>query len=144
MADITFDIAAFRFSFPQFANPAAFPDISLIGYWDAAICYISPNDYGYLNGASRARAINLMTAHLAALGVLILSGQQSGFVTNSAIDKISVAMQAPPSKNMWQYWLSSTPYGLQLSALLSQKGVGGLYTGGLPERDAFRKVYGVF
>jgi hypothetical protein len=53
-------------------------------------------------------------------------------------------MQAPPAANAWQYWLNTSPYGMQLLALLQAKGVGGLYVGGLPERDAFRKVYGVF
>ena len=144
MADITFDIAAFRLAFPAFASVAAYPDLTVQGYWDAAICYINPNNYGYLQGASRARALNLMTAHLLAIQDIIKSGQQVGFTTQATIDKISVAMQAPPSANAWQYWLNTTPYGMQLLALLGAKGVGGLYIGGLPERAGFRKAYGVF
>jgi len=144
MTDITFDIAVFRASFPAYSNVAAYPDMTIQGYWDAAICYINPNNYGYLNGASRARALNLMTAHLLYLADVIKGGQQVGFTTQATIDKISVAMQAPPAANAWQYWLNTSPYGMQLLALLQAKGVGGLYVGGLPERDAFRKVYGVF
>lgn len=144
MADITFDIAAFRANFPAFASETAYPDETLQSFWDAATCYISATNYGYLNGDCRARALMLMTAHLIEISNLAKSGQATGVITSSTIDKISVAMQAPPSTNAWQYWLSITPYGMQLRALLEAKSVGGFYIGGSPERSAFRKVYGCF
>jgi hypothetical protein len=141
---ITFDIPAFRVSFPAFADPTKYPDPTLQGYWDAATCYISDKNYGWLNGDCRARALNLMTAHLAALSTLINNGQPTGVGQSATIGAVSVSMVPPPVKSGWQYWLASTPYGMQLWALLHVKAVGGLSIGGLPEKSAFRKVAGIF
>ncbi|MGJ0509055.1 MAG: DUF4054 domain-containing protein [Methylocystis sp.] len=127
MSVITFDIAAFRAAFPQFTSDTTFPDETLQGYWDVAIVYISDSDYGYLAGAARTRALNLMTAHLAALGVLIAAGQVPGLVSGSTVDKISVTLTPPPVKDLFMWWLSLTPYGQQLAALLSTWSVGGMY-----------------
>lgn len=124
---ITFDIALFRAQFPAFADETTFPDETLQGYWDVAICYISDNDYGYLNGASRVRALNLMTAHLAALSTLIANGQTPGMVQSSTIDKITVTLTPPPLRDAFMWWLNLTPYGAQLAALLAIKAVGGFY-----------------
>lgn len=130
MSVITFDIAAFRAAFPQFTSDTTFPDATLQGYWDVAIVYISDVNYGYLSGASRERALNLLTAHLAALGVLIAAGQVPGLVSGSTVDKISVTLTPPPVKTQFEWWLSLTPYGQQLAALLSTWAVGGLYIRG--------------
>jgi hypothetical protein len=127
---ITFDIAAFRAAFPQFANAGTFPDLTLQGYWDVAIVYISDVNYGYLSGGARERCLNLLTAHLAALGVLIAAGQVPGLVSGSTVDKISVTLTPPPVKDQFMWWLSLTPYGQQLAALLSTWAVGGLYIRG--------------
>jgi hypothetical protein len=71
-------------------------------------------------------------------------GGVTGVVTGATIDKVSVQLAAPTTKSGWQYWLASTPYGMQLWAFLSIKSAGGLYIGGRPERRAFRKVGGNF
>ncbi len=144
MAVITFDVAAFRAAFPAFADPQKYPDATLEGYWDAACCYISPTDYGYLHGDCRARALNLMTAHLTQLSTMAASGQPTGVGQSATVGQVSVSMVPPPIKNGFQYWLASTPYGMQLWALLRVKSVGGLSIGGLPEKSAFRKVGGIF
>lgn len=144
MALHTFDVTSFREQFPQFADPLEFPDAVLQGYWDAAICYISPYDYGYLQGDCLQRALNLMTAHLTALSVLIADGQNPGFAESATIDKISVSLQPPPAKTQFDWWLGTTPYGAQLLALLSSASVGGFYIGGLPEQAAIGKVAGIF
>jgi hypothetical protein len=128
-AIFTFDVAGFRLAFPAFSDEATFPDELLQGYWDAAITYISDVDYGWLQGAARYRALNLMTAHLAALGVMIAAGQTPGLVSGSTVDKISVTLTPPPVKDQWQWWLSLTPYGQQLLALLGMHSVGGLFVG---------------
>ena len=60
------------------------------------------------------------------------------------IDKVTVTNMPPPVKNGWQFWLATTPYGMQLWALLKRMAGAGLYIGGLPERRAFRKVFGTF
>lgn len=144
MSDYVFNIPAFRISYPAFASDTTFPDVTLQAYWDSATCYISDTDYGYLSGDCRYKAITLMTAHLTALSVLIAKGQVPGLVQSATIDKIAISLTPPPVKNQWQWWLSLTPYGQQLLALLHVAAVGGLFVGGLPERAAFRKVGGVF
>ena len=142
---IEFDVTLFREQFPAFASVATFPDARLQMYWDNATCYVSDvGNYGWLQGRCRRLAINYMTAHLTALSVLIAAGQTPGLVQNSAIDKISVGLTPPPLKNQWQWWLSTTPYGQELLALLQTRSTGGWYIGGRPELAAFRKVGGRF
>lgn len=128
MTTIVFDVAAFRVAFPQFANATAYPDVTLQGYWDVAVLYVSDEaDYGRLTGAARARAIDLLTAHLAALSALIAAGRTPGIVQASTIDKVSVTLVPPPIKSDFDFWLQQTPYGLQLLALLGVHSVGGWY-----------------
>lgn len=97
-----------------------------------------------LEGECRYRALTLLTAHLAALGVLIAAGQVPGLVQTATVDKVSVSLTPPPILTQFQWWLSLTPYGQQLLALLQVASVGGIYIGGLPEISAFRKVGGIF
>jgi hypothetical protein len=144
MATHVFDVTLFRTDFPAFADPIAYPDATLDAYWNAAICYINPNDYSWLNGDCLQRALNLMVAHLAFITPLIIMGQNPSFEVSATIDKISVAVMPPPTTNFWNFWLSSSPYGTQLLALLKVKSIGGFYMGGLPESSAIRKVAGIF
>lgn len=144
MATHTFDVTAFRVQFPQFADPVAFPDATLQAYWNAATCYVTPNDFCFLSGNCLQLALNLMTAHLTAQSVFIAANQNLGYEQSATIDKVSVVLQAVPAKNEWQAWLITTPYGMQFLALVQVKSAGGFYIGGLPETAAFRKVGGVF
>jgi hypothetical protein len=141
---IEFNVTLFRAQFPAFENPAVYPDARLQMYWNMAICYISNKDYGWLQGDCRVLALNLMTAHLVATSDIIKNGQISQLLNGATIDKINVSLTAPPLKNQWQWWLSTTPYGAQLWALLQANSVGGFYVGGLPELSAFRRVGGGF
>ncbi len=141
---IQFDLIAFRSSFLAFASIDTYPDASLIASWDAATCYISPQNYGYLQDDGRAKALNLMTAHLIALADTVKAGQMPSMVSASTVDKISVTLTPPPIKSQWQWWLSLTPYGQQLLALLSASAAGGFYIGGLPESSGFRRVHGIY
>ena len=142
MAVISFDIAAFRVAYPAFASEAQYPDATLSGYWDVSSCYISTTDYGWLNGACRALALNLMTAHIAQIATGVFNGQDPAVLSGATIDKVSVTVTPPPMKSQFGWWLSTTPYGAQLWALLQVKAVGGLYIGGRPELSALRKVGG--
>lgn len=144
MGTLVFDVSAFRAQFPAFSNADVFDDATLQAYWDAAICYISNENYGYLAGDCRQRAINLMVAHLLQLARTAAAGKQSGLMQSASIDKISITVTPPPVQSQWQWWLSTTPYGAQLLALLQSKSVGGFYIGGLPETAAFRKAWGRF
>lgn len=144
MATIVFDVAAFRLAFPAFASEDLFPDTTLQLYWDEAICYVSDRDCWRLRGACREQVLNLLTAHIAQWSQMVATGQNAGVIINSAIDKISVGLMAPPIRTQFQYWLSGTPYGARAWALLTARATGGFYVGGLPEGSAFRKVGGVF
>lgn len=143
-ASIQLDVSAFRAAFAAFESKTAYPDTALSATWAAATCYVSPEDYGHLQGDDRVRALNLMTAHLLALADIVKGGQTPGMVSTATVDKVQVTLTPPPVKSQWQWWLSLTPYGQQLLALLSAAAVGGFYISGLPEGSAFRRVYGIY
>lgn len=138
MADISFDVSAFRALCPEFASVSQYPDTTVEGYWGAAASYVSPTDYGWLSGDARARAINWMCAHLMKLADLAADGNAAGVVTQAAVDKVTVQLAPPPVRSQWQWWLCTTPYGAQLLALLQARAVGGLYVGGRPDAALFR------
>lgn len=141
----TFDVTAFRELFPAFADPTIFPDSLLQQNWNSGNSYIANNNYGSaLINADKLYALDLITAHLTQLGITIAAGQTPGLVQNASVGQVSVGLTPPPLKNQFQWWLSTTPYGQELLALLQIKASGGFYVGGLPERSAIRKVYGTF
>lgn len=143
MATIQFNEQNFRALFPQFSNIQSFPSSLLNLMWNNATAYLSNQTtcgwYRGMNLNQQTLALNYMTAHLMAIGVII--GQQGtpGIVTNATIDKISVTMQPPPEKNQWQWWLNQTPYGSQLLALLQVAAAGGRMYNGFPVYGAFRR-----
>ncbi len=144
-ATIEFDVTLFRQQFPAFSNVTQFPDATLQMYWDMATCFISADQIcGYFNNDCLILALNLMTAHLTALSVIVAGGQVPGLVQDATIDKVSVNLTPPPLKNQFNWWMSLTPYGQQLLAMLQAVSVGGMFIGGFPELSAFRRVYGVF
>lgn len=146
MAQHTLDIAAFRAMFPAFADAIKYPDATLQMWWTMAIQYVNDYDSCLIEGDTLQLALNLMTAHLGRSFTLLSngSGNPSGVITGATEGSVSISMEAPPTKNMWQYWLATTPYGQQLLALLQSLVVGGFTIGGLPETAGFRRVYGVF
>lgn len=144
MTTIVFDVAAFRVSFPEFANATTYPDATLEINWDIATCYISDEDYGYLSTKCRTLALNLMTAHITKLSGLINAGKTPKFVQSSSIDKVSVTVVPPPAGDQFDWWANLTGYGSQLLALLKANIAGGFFVGGRREKSAFRKVGGYF
>lgn len=155
-APLTYDDALFRAQIPLYANTTDYPESTLQVWWNTAISYISPgqsyawweaNQTSGNDNTPQQSAINLMMAHLIFLSNLIASGKirpGGDIVTSATIDKVSVTLEPPPIKSQWQWWLSQSPFGAQLLALLYLKSVGGFYVGGLPELAAFRKVGGIF
>lgn len=139
---INYNDALFRALFPVYANMTKYPEATLQAYWNTAILYVNNAAGGcYIGGMSlpqQTQAINLMTAHLVFLSSLISQGQVPGVLVAAGIDKVNVTIEPPPTKNMWQYWLATSPYGMQLLALLQLVGVGGFYIGGTPVYPAFR------
>jgi carbohydrate-selective porin OprB len=144
MADHVFDVAAFRLTFPAFADAGTFPDAMLQMYWDLGTSYISASDGWALNGATLQNALNMMAAHLTWSFKLITDGTQAVVIKGSTIDKTQVQLEPPPVKDAWQWWLATTPYGQMLWGLLSATSAGGFFIPGRPERAAFRKVGGRF
>ena len=140
------DTVAFRAMFPALADYSVYSNDMLLLWWDAAALHLSEG--WMLSGATYELARKLLTAHLVHLAHGIASsgsaGTSGGAVQSASEGSVSVSFTTPPTRSGWQFWLSSSPYGLQLWALLSAASAGGLYIGGLPEREAFRKVGGVF
>lgn len=156
---MSFDIGKFRERFPQFADKDKYPDGVIQTMYDMASIFISTEDSPChtLNGKQLELALELMTAHLLFInyadsqngadpngGGGMGGPEAGGAITSATIGEISVSRLAPPAKDGWEWWLSSTPYGTQLWAVLQVLAVGGFAIGGLPEREGFRKVGGVF
>lgn len=145
MASHVFNVTTFRAQFPEFANATTYPDLTLGGYWTMATNYISSNDSLYgLVGANLDLALNLMTAHLARSFVMMNAGQNTVVVNGSSEGSVSVSLTPPPVKNAWQWWLATTPYGMQLRALLSVLATALPFVGGGLERASFRKAGGLW
>lgn len=147
MAQHTLDIPTFRLLFPPFADASKFPDAYIQAQWDSAVAFMGDVDGWALSGDKLQTALNYLTAHLMQINVILAGGGAggvAGVVTGATIDKVSVTLAAPTTKGGWQYWLSTTPYGMLLWSLLTIASAGGLYIGGRPERRAFRKVGGNF
>lgn len=136
-ATYTYNDADFREIFPALDNPTLYPAKILQMYWDQAGTIIKNTTYGFLAQQSGAMPMNLMTAHLAAIGRLIASGQSPSLPSAATIDKVSVTLVPPPTKDMFDWWLATTPYGQQLLAMLSMAAVGGLYAPGSLGRQGF-------
>lgn len=136
------DFDAFRMMFPAFADDRKYPDEMLEMWSDASSFHLQQS--WSLNGERFEYAQKLMMAHLVYTSEKGSEGNGSGMVASASEGSVSVSFSVPTTKNGWEFWLASSPYGLQLWALLKQLGAGGRFVGGLPERTAVRKVGGVF
>ena len=141
MTDVIFiTVDEFRSAMPAFSDSTKYSDELVELFIDQSYNYISPHKGCLLKCKSRRYAIELMAAHLLTLNDKILNGDMSagGRIASANIDKISVSLEAPKNQNDWTYWLSLTPYGLALSALLSSKAPIGVYSGGINFRSSLR------
>ena len=134
----SFNTSAFRVTYPAFANETTFPTVTLQAYFNTAGSYLANDNYGQLRDDSRYTALTLMTAHLAALSILIAAGETPSVAAGASIDKVTVSLEPPPVKSQFHWWLSTTPYGQQLLALLQMRSAGGFYLGGSRTRGGFR------
>lgn len=147
MAEHVLDLPNWRLLFPAYADPAVYSEAYIQAKWDMATGQIGPWDGCLMRGNTLQQALNLLTAHLIYLDDVIRAGGSSAMVgptVGASIDKVAVTLAAPPIRNGWQQWLASSPYGLQLWAMLRAAAGAGFYFGGSPERAAFRKVGGRF
>lgn len=135
---LTFDYASFIIVAPSYSNLTTYPEAAIQNYWNMATNYMSTlATFGQLQGTQRQYGLNLLTAHLLYIAGLTQGGTVPYLMQSSTIDKVSVTLTPPPLKNQFVWWLSSSPYGQELYALLQVKSVGGLYIGGSLQRFAF-------
>lgn len=129
MVDVILTVDDFRQSMPQFSDETIYPDDMVDLSIDRARHYING---GKFPCNWRGYAYKLMTAHLLTISTKVMSGDSSanGRITSTSIDKISVSLDVPQTKDELDYWLSLTPYGLELLALLNAKAPAGIYSGG--------------
>ena len=135
---MTLDIAAFRAAFPAFSDTTAYPDAMLNGKMLIAQCYIEDNDLTF-KADCRQYAYQLMIAHLLTIGNLIAAGQSGRMISSAGEGPVNVSFSEPPTASNLSYWLMTTPYGVELSALLSANAVGDYYGGDL-SRAGFRRI----
>lgn len=142
----TYDDVAFRTALPYFADVVKYPPLTMEQNFVNGTNFVSNYNYGWLCGSDRQFALYLITAHIATLNDIIMEndGGTAGVVRSARIDKISVVLVPPPSKNQFCWWLNQTPWGQQLATLLAVKSAGGWQVGGIPERAAFRRAGGGF
>lgn len=140
---IDLDIASFRVNFPAYSVVVDYPDARLNAQYAIGKCYIADNDCT-LPEACREFALQLMLAHLLSIQDSIAAGRPTQIVTSATEGSVSVSLAEPPNTDTFTYWFSTTPYGLQLIAMLDASSVGGYFVGGSEERRGFRKINGGF
>jgi hypothetical protein len=141
---VEFDITLFRQRYPVFDSEESYPDSLLDDMFAMASCYISTENYGLLKNGCRLQALNLLVAHLLTLDAAIQAGNTPGRVTAATVGRVSVTLEQPPLGDAFDWWLSLTPYGQRLQALLAVSSAAGFYVGGSLERKGFRKIGGGF
>lgn len=140
---IPLNIAEFRTSFPLYAVVASYPDSLLNAKYENGKCFVADNDCT-MPEACREYALQLMLAHLLNLRDRVNAGASTQIVTSASEGAVSVSLVAPPTESTWSYWISSSPYGIELLSMLTSQSVGGIYVGGSDERRGFRKINGGF
>lgn len=135
MSNVVVSLEDFYKEYPEF-NTDAYIDISSQAFRRAK-CRLGIKNNCFLHDCKRKDAIYLLTAHLSVLSYKAQSGQNGaagGQVASASVGEVSVSYVQIPGLDSWSYWLSSTPYGLELLALLDGLSAMGLYFGGSLER----------
>ena len=130
MSTMEFDYDIFKLQIPEYKDPILYPEEQLQANWDQATSYVSDEEsFCGLNNKDLRLALDLMTAHITALGDNIAAnGSNPSFqMASASIDKVSVGVLNAPNNNQWDWWLGTTTYGQRLLALLALKSVGGFY-----------------
>lgn len=129
-----FPLAKFRILYPMFSSVT---DEVVLAVAEEAQCLVNGNCGDCSDSVWMA-----VVAHMLALRE---AGNRPtpGALASASIDKVSVSFHGPVSTENWGRWLGLTPYGQKALALLGSCAAGGVYAGGMPERDAFRSVYGI-
>ena len=144
MTAATFDPAAFRVLYPEFASATSYPDTVLQIWWGEATGWVNVNSANLdpLPDAQRQAALYMMTAHLGRIAAMLATGENQAFTVSTSTGAISITSLTPPAGDDFNFWLAATPYGLKLAALLRAQTVGGFYVGGNAALSAYRKPDG--
>lgn len=128
---MAFNVANFRVSFPEFQSVTVYPDLLLNANYQESLFYFSNDN---LEQAKQDKIYDLLTAHLTSLYNSPTSNSSggNGIVKSTSIDKVSVTLETPKSKNDFSFWLNQTKYGMRLLALLKILSVGGGYVSSRP------------
>lgn len=130
---VTVSLAEFYTEYPEF-NTEAYTNICPTAFRQAKT-YISIKNDGRLKDDKRVLAIYLLTAHISLLNYRNQTGQgQSGAVASASVGEVNISYVQIPNLDSWSYWLSLTPYGLELLALLETLSCVPFYIGGSLER----------
>lgn len=138
MTTVTVSVEEFLEQFPEFntAEYAPYADLAPI-YLAKAQVYITATYSGSRwTEEKRKLAIYLLMAHLIKLHYDSATGTNvAGQVASASVDGVSISyVQLPTTTDAWSYWLSLTPWGLQLLALLETMTAIPFYIGGSLER----------
>lgn len=131
---ITATLQQFLLIYPQF-NTDTYREIAAYYFNDNVAWAENSWDIKRFGGRINT-AIYLLTAHRTFLNQQAQTGQdgQGGKVASASVGEVSVSYASMPANNDFNYWLSLSPYGIELAALLDT--IAGLpqYVGGSFER----------
>lgn len=139
MTDIVVTIEEFYKEFPEF-NTETYQTICPRAFRQTK-SFFSTKNYGRLKNDDRKTAFYLFCAHLSLLYFKNSTAMQTGAASNGAglvasanVGEVSVSYVQIPNLDNLEYWLSLTPYGLELLALLEIYTSAPFYFGGSFER----------
>lgn len=118
MSQITVDLETFKkWFYPSFQD---ITQEQLEGSYAGASSFISTNE-GEINLPKnlQVRGVYLATAHVLFLNMNPDLASQ-GKVSNATEGSVSAGFVQPQYKNWLEYWLSLSPYGLELLSILAQ------------------------
>lgn len=144
MTTPAYNDANFRAQFPAYADTVKYPMATLSGYWTMASQYINIYSTCGWTETQLQLAVDLLTAHLAWSFDKLNSGITTMLVTGATEGTVNISGTPPPAATGWQWWLSTSPYGMQLRALLEIVASVGFYVGGQFPRAGFRNGWGSF
>ena len=118
MAVITVDLDTFLKYFPYFVGKATAE--SLASAYEGAASVISVEEGGIVLPLNlQTRGVYLATAHTLYLQLnpnLVSQGK----VASATEGSVSASFVQPPYKSWLEYWLSLSPYGIELLSILAQ------------------------
>lgn len=111
---IQIDTTTFRQWFPYFNNT---DDKAICAAYAGAGSYIAtiPGAIG-LDLPTQTRGVYLATAHIA---YMMANPDSFRAIASASEGSVSSSFALPPTKDLFQYYLSLTPYGLELLAILA-------------------------